>query len=113
MINIVEWMELEGERYDWANRSNITMDCPFCGKGKGHFTVSIDKERPFFNCYKCGASGNWVMFVSTLKRIPFSEAQSIVYGSFSLSSGKKEEAQDIAASTIILICERKNPLDWK
>jgi DNA primase len=42
--------------YSWVNDDNVTYECPFCGKGAGHFTVSTSKA--LFNCYKCGERGH-------------------------------------------------------
>ncbi len=40
-------------------RETLT-DCPFCHK-EGHFSYS--KDKPFWRCWSCGESGDWIKFL--------------------------------------------------
>lgn len=49
----------------------IVKDCPFCGK-EAHFYVST--EKPFYHCFACNASGDWIKYLQETRSYDFREA---------------------------------------
>ncbi len=49
----------------------LVKDCPFCGK-QAHFYVST--ERPFYHCFACNASGDWIKYLQETRSYNFREA---------------------------------------
>jgi DNA primase catalytic core len=49
----------------------LVKDCPFCGK-QAHFNVST--ERPFYHCFACNASGDWIKYLQETRSYNFREA---------------------------------------
>jgi DNA primase len=81
MFNIVEYLS-NYVSIETMNEHNITFDCPFCGRGERHFNVSVLKQKPVYNCYSCGAKGNWTYLISNISGVSYKEAKGIVYGLF-------------------------------
>lgn len=53
------------------NGSEIVKDCPFCGK-EGHLYVSAVK--PFYNCFHCQESGDWITYLQKTRGLSFIES---------------------------------------
>lgn len=53
------------------NGSEIVKDCPFCGK-PGHLYVSAVK--PFYNCFHCQESGDWITYLQKSRGLAFIDA---------------------------------------
>jgi DNA primase catalytic core len=51
----------------------LVKDCPFCGK-EAHFYVST--EKPFYHCFACNASGDWIKYLKETRGYDFREALS-------------------------------------
>jgi len=49
----------------------IVKDCPFCGK-EAHFYVST--EKPFYHCFACNASGDWIKYLQETRSYDYREA---------------------------------------
>lgn len=77
MFDIKKWLEKEGFDFEFVNERNVSWPCPWCNKGKGHFTVSIT-EKEVFNCYHCNAAGDYVELIMKLKGISYKDAYDIV-----------------------------------
>lgn len=43
-----------------------TTTCPFCGDDRSHFLVNLKSGQ--WNCYECGLSGNWIVFLKEYYR---------------------------------------------
>lgn len=90
MIDIVAYLSDRGIQFRRANERNISMQCPFCGDDTGRFTVSVNPEKPVFNCWRgrCGRRGDWVGLVMAVGKLFYPEAYDLVYGTISLSAPK-------------------------
>ena len=49
----------------------LVKDCPFCGK-EAHFYVST--EKPFYHCFACNASGDWIKYLQETRSYDYREA---------------------------------------
>lgn len=72
------------------NDDNMTMECPSCHKAKNHFLVSINPDKPVFNCFRCGYKGGWAKLIVKLKGIGFDEANELVKDSHSYKKREKK-----------------------
>lgn len=95
MFDIRVWLDKEGVKYEEVNKDNISWECPFCRKAKGHFTVSITKKQ-VFNCYHCSMSGDYVELIMKMKGVSYKDAYDIVNDFFLEISGfdNKETKHD-------------------
>lgn len=92
MFNMVDYLDSLGAKP--FNESNMTMDCPKCHKGRGHFVISVDPSKPVFNCYRCGFKGSWGKLLVTLKGINYEEAAEILQESHWFKK-KQTEQEDL------------------
>lgn len=60
------------------NEDNISIECPYCGKGKNHFLVSTTPKKPVFHCFHCGKSGNWASLIVKVKGMNYAQARELV-----------------------------------
>lgn len=49
----------------------LVKDCPFCGK-EAHFYVST--EKPFYHCFACNTSGDWIKYLQETRSYDYREA---------------------------------------
>jgi DNA primase len=92
MFDIVQYLSAN-YKIDWANSTNISIQCPWCLKESKHFTISVDK--PTFNCYRCGESGSWVRLIAFIENISYQEAYKIIYGYVSYDLKTEEIKKEI------------------
>lgn len=80
---------------DKMNAENVSIDCPWCGKGNRHFTVHVSK--PVFNCWSCGVRGSWPLLIAKIEGIPLHEAERMVSRAafFTQSDQKEIEKKEI------------------
>ena len=55
--------------------TELVKDCPFCGK-EGHLYVSTVK--PFYHCFSCNESGDWITYLQKTKGLSFLEALALL-----------------------------------
>jgi DNA primase len=85
-FDVASFLDDNGIVYDWYDETNVTLDCPYCGKGKRHFCISV--EKPVFHCFKCGEKGDWVRVVAELLGVPINEAYGLVHGALDFTVSK-------------------------
>jgi DNA primase len=77
------------------NESNISIICPYCGKGKNHFLVSTDPNKKVFHCFHCGKSGNWASLVVKIKGVNYAQARELVDTGLYFQEAKEKKKLDL------------------
>ena len=55
--------------------TELVKDCPFCGK-EGHLYASTVK--PFYHCFSCNESGDWITYLQKTRGLSFLEALALL-----------------------------------
>ena len=73
-------------------------ECPFCGKGKKHFSVNVDKG--VFNCYRCMSRGTYRKLINATEGTHMSNNQ--------ISEFLKSYWEDVSIGILEDILQKKN-----
>jgi DNA primase len=77
------------------NDGNISIACPWCGKSKNHFLVSIDPRKPVAHCFLCGKSTNWVGLIIKVSGLNIQEARDLVDSGLYFKEAKEKKKLDL------------------
>jgi len=81
MFNLLTYLE-DNFHVESFNDENVTMACPRCHKKRKHFLISINPQKKYCHCFKCGYKASWAGLISQLKNISYEEAKGIVEDNF-------------------------------
>ena len=81
MFNLQNYLE-ENFQVEVFNEENVTMPCVRCGKTNKHFLISINPQKKYCHCFKCGYKTSWAGLISQLKNISYEEAKGMVEDSY-------------------------------
>ena len=80
MFNIQEFLSQKNIEYRTSGKNvgsgNINICCLFCGEGRFHLSLSLNKE--VYSCWICGEKGNYEKLISKLLNISYIEAKELI-----------------------------------
>jgi DNA primase len=77
------------------NDGNITIECPWCHKGKNHFLVSTNRNKPVAHCFHCGKATNWAGLIVKIKGLNIQEARDLVDSGLYFKETKEKKKLDL------------------
>ena len=81
MFNLLTYLE-DNFHVEMFNEENVTMPCIRCGKGNKHFLISINPQKPYCHCFRCGYKTSVAGLISQLQGISYDEAKEITENTF-------------------------------
>lgn len=85
----------------------LVKDCPFCDK-QAHFYVST--ERPFYHCFACNASGDWIKYLQETRSYNFREALGLLADRAGVKTEGFDEAKHKERQRRVSLIEEANSL---